>query len=374
MRLRKIVMIDTIKLTRDIEKLPSQIRFTKNQKGVIKSIFNPTKEQKSTGKYFPRITFVKQPVQGSMRQQVQIEFSIPNLLYGNNFSEVCDVDFNDVVEALRYAIWQLDIDWRPETPLGEFRVTRIDYGKNITFSDGTTVSQIIKLLNTSSISRAIDVSNGEFRNGGQILHLHTGRRDIAFYDKISDLKRSKISEKRTEEKDNRCQLGILDSLQEKSKLAVLRYEIRLNSIREIKRNLQLIGQDAEDVSLRRLFSSEISRAILLYWWKEIFRTIPKMSLDSVTMMNQLLGLLANPEAKPQRVLATMGALRLYEEPDFDERFVCEVFDKRFKSGSWNRSKKLLLQPEAPKNLQHLLQLEQTIREMRPLKLEDIRTM
>ena len=99
-----------------------------------------------------------------------------------------------------------------------------------------------------------------------------------------------------------------------------------------------------------------------------------MPLDSATTMNQLLGLLANPEAKPQRVLATMGALRLYEEPDFDERFVREVFDKRFKPGSWNRSKKLLLQPEAPKNLQHLLQIEQTIREMRPLKLEDIRMM
>lgn len=49
-------MIDTIKLTCDIEKLPSQIRFTENQKGVIKSIFNPTKEQESTGKYFPLIT------------------------------------------------------------------------------------------------------------------------------------------------------------------------------------------------------------------------------------------------------------------------------------------------------------------------------
>ena len=145
----------------------------------------------------------------------------------------------------------------------------------------------------------------------------------------------------------------------------------LNSVREIKRSLQLIRQDVEDVSFRRLFSSEISRAILLYWWKEIFRTIPKMSLDSVTMMNQLLGLLANPEAKPQRALATMGALRLYEEPDFDERFVREVFDKRFKPGSWSRSKKLLLEPEAPKNLQHLLQIEQTIHEMKPLKLENL---
>ncbi len=371
MCLRKIVMIDTTKLTCDIEKLPSQIRFTKNQKGVIKSIFSPTKEQKSTGKYFPRITFINQRICGGLRQQVQIEFSIPKLLYGNNFSEVCDADFTDVMDALRYAIWQLDIGWRPETPLEEFRVTRIDYSKNIIFNDGTTVAQIIKLLNTSSISRAIDVSNGEFRNGGQILHLHTGRRDIAFYDKISDLKHSKISEKRSEEKDNRCQLGLLDSLQEKSKLAVLRYEIRLNSVREIKRNLQLIGQDMEGVSFRRLFSKQISQAILLHWWREIFRTIPKIPLDQTSVINQLLGLLANPEARPQRVLATMGALRLYEESDFDERFVREVFDKRFKVGSWNRSKKLLLEPEAPKNLQHLLQIEHTIRKMKPLRLEDL---
>lgn len=371
MCLRKIVMIDTIKLTCDIERLPSQIRFVKSQKGIVKSIFNPTKEQKSTGKYFPRITFIKQPMRGGLRQQVQIEFSIPKLLYGNNFCEVCNTDFNDVIDVLRYALWQLDIGWRPETPLEEFRATRVDYSKNIIFNDGTTVAQIIKLLNTSSISKAIDMSNGEFRNGGQILHLHTGRRDIAFYDKISDLKRSKISEKRAEEKDNQCQLELLNSLQSKPRLAVLRYEIRLNSVREIKRNLQLIGQDAENVSLRKLFSEQIARAILLHWWQEIFKTIPKMPLDGETTMNQLLGLLANTEAKPQRVLATMGALRLYREPDFDERFVREVFDKRFKPGSWNRSKKLLLQPKASRNLRHLLRIEQTIREMEPLKLENI---
>lgn len=70
MRLRKIVMIDTVKLTCDIERLPEQIRFAKAQKGVIKSIFNPSKEQQQAGKYFPRITFIKRPVRGGMRQQV----------------------------------------------------------------------------------------------------------------------------------------------------------------------------------------------------------------------------------------------------------------------------------------------------------------
>lgn len=80
-------------------------------------------------------------------------------------------------------------------------------------------------------------------------------------------------------------LELLDYLQNKPRLAVLRYEIRLNSIREIKRNLKLIGQDVEDISFRRLFSLEISRAILLRWWKEIFRAIPKMPLDSAATMN-----------------------------------------------------------------------------------------
>lgn len=110
-----------------------------------------------------------------------------------------------------------------------------------------------------------------------------------------------------------------------------------------------------------MFSSEISRGILLNWWNEVFAKTPKAPLDNETVENIFLGLLNNPDAKPQRVLATLGMTYLQKSQNYDARFVKEVFDNRFKDGSWARSNKQLIEPKAPKNLSHLLQIEHTIK-------------
>lgn len=325
---------------------------------------------RASGRYFPRVTFIKRPMRGGMQQQISIECSLPKLLKGNNFEEVCDTDFDDIVERLKRALWDMGVKWQFSSMIANYKVSRIDYSKNILFSDGVTVSQILRLINSASISSLMDISAGEFRNGGQILHLHTNARDIVFYDKISDLKQSKRSEKRAIENDNRCQLELLDYLQKKQNLAVLRFEIRLNSAREIRNNLRKVGLGDEDLSFKRLFSSSISKSILLQWWNEIYNRIPKMPLGNDTLENLYIGILQNPQATPLRVLATLGAYCQAKLPHYDERFARELFDKRFKPGSWNRVKKLLLESEKPKNLKHLIHIGETIREMRPLRISD----
>lgn len=363
-------MIDTIRLALDIKRIPDEFKIAKSKNGVFRGVINPTKEMKESGRYYPRITFVKRPVRGGFSQQFLIEFSIPKLIKGNNFSEVNDEDFDAIIKALKDALFDMDIKWQFSAVIANARVVKIDYSKNIVFNDGTTISQVLRLLNLANIKKTMDVSSGEFRNGGQICHLHTSGRDIAFYDKISDLKRSKISEKRSVEKDNKIQIQLLDALSKRHNLSVLRFEIRLNGVNEIKRNLVKIGEDKSDLSFRHLFSSKISQAILLNWWHEIFNQIPKAPLDDETVENMFLGLLKNEEAKPQRVLATLGMKYLMQDRNFDARFAKEVFDNRFKNGSWARSNKLLLKPEAPKNLRHLLYIEETLKEMRPIDIRE----
>ena len=364
-------MIDTIRLQYDTKTIPEEFKFTKQKSGVFKGLLNPTKEIKTSGRYYPRITFIKRPVGGgSFQQQIQVEFSIPKLLKGNNFSEVCDTDFDDIVQTLRKSLFDMGIKWQFSACIEKYKVVKVDYSKNIIFEDGTTVSQILRLLNSADTRKSLDVSSGDFRNGGQIMHLHTSYRDIVFYDKIADLKRSKISEKRCIEKDNFIQTSLFDLFEKKQKLAVLRFEVRLNGVKEIKNNLSKNGLETNDLTFKRMFSSEISKSVLLNWWNEVFAKIPKAPLDNETVENVFLGLLNNSEAKPQRVLATLGMIYLQKSQSYDARFVQEVFDKRFKDGSWVRSKKLLLNPEKPKNLRHLLQIEQSIKEMKPVNIED----
>lgn len=370
MYLVKIVMIDTIRLIHDIKVIPEEFRFSKTKKDIFSGILNPTKEMRASGKYYPRITFIKRPMRGGVQQQISIECSLPKLLKGNNFEEVCDVDFDNIVEALKRALWGMGVKWQFSSTIANYKVSRVDYSKNIVFNDGMTVSQILRLINNAQISGSMDASSSEFRNGGQILHLHTNARDIVFYDKIADLKQSRRSEKRAIENDNKCQLELLDYLQKKRNLAVLRFEIRLNSAREIRNNLKKIGLDDGDLSFKRLFSSDISRSILTHWWGEIYDKIPKALLDRDTPENFYIGILQDPRATPLRVLATLGVYHQARIPCYDERFMRELFDKRFKPGSWNRARRLLLESEAPKNLRHLIYIGNTIKRMEAIKISD----
>lgn len=372
MCLGKIVMIDTVRLAFNVKDIPEEFRFTKSKRGIFTGVINPPKELRSSGCCIPRITFIKRPMRGGIQQQMSIECSLPKLLKGSNFEEVCDADFDAIVEALRSSLWKMGIKWQFSGSIANYQVNRIDYSKNIIFRDGTIVSQILRLLNSANISKVMDVSAGDFRNGGQILHYHTNARDIAFYDKIADLKQSKRSEKRVFEDDNKCRLNLLDSIQSKRNLAVLRFEIRLNSKKEIRNALKKVDLDSKDLSFRRMFSSNLSRKVLLYWWGQIFQAIPKAPLDDRTVEKLFLDILQNPNATPQRVLATLGMYYLARAPNFDERFAREVFNKRFKNGSWGRSKKLLLQPETSSNLKRLLHISSTIREMKPINLGDIK--
>lgn len=364
-------MIDTIRLQYDTKTIPEEFKFTKSKNGVFKGMLNPTKEMKASGKYYPRVTYIKRPVGGgSIQQQIQVEFSIPKLLKGNNFSEVCDADFNDIVQALRKALFDMGIKWQFSACIEKYKVVKVDYSKNVIYEDGTSVSQILRLLNSTDTRKSLDISSGDFRNGGQIMHFHTSYRDIVFYDKISDLKRSKISEKRCVEKDNFVQTSLFDLFEKKRKLAVLRFEVPLNGVKEIKNNLAKNGFETDNLTFRRMFSSEISRSILLSWWNEVFAKIPKAPLDDETVENTFLGILKSPDAKPQRVLATLGMIYLQRSQSYDARFAKEVFDNRFKDGSWARSQKLLIRPDKPKNLRHLLHIEGTIKEMKPINIDD----
>src|SRR3989338_10173910 len=64
-----------------------------------KYVRNPSKAEKETGKYFPRLTGYKRRF--SEDANVRIEFSAPKLLYLNNLDELKENDFPNVIETLQ---------------------------------------------------------------------------------------------------------------------------------------------------------------------------------------------------------------------------------------------------------------------------------
>ncbi len=110
-------MIDTIILLIPKEELsynPELIKWelhskTKQYEKVVR---NPSKEEKNTNKYFPRITgyIRKYP---SFSKKVRIEFSAPKLLYLNNLEELEDKDFPLVIKHCKkdFKLWELTLPY-----------------------------------------------------------------------------------------------------------------------------------------------------------------------------------------------------------------------------------------------------------------------
>src|SRR3989344_2060656 len=105
MRLRGIkTMIDTICLLIPKSKMfylagvSSWELYSKTEQ-YAKFVRNPSRAEKETGKYFPRLTGYKR--QFSQEANVRMEFSVPKLLYLNNLEELEDKDFPTVIEALQ---------------------------------------------------------------------------------------------------------------------------------------------------------------------------------------------------------------------------------------------------------------------------------
>lgn len=65
---------------------------------------------------------------------------------------------------------------------------------------------------------SLDVNQTDYRNEGHSYKWHCNSYEIVFYDKIKDLEKARLSDKRVVEKDNAIQLNLFPELNEKRSL------------------------------------------------------------------------------------------------------------------------------------------------------------
>ncbi len=367
-------MIDTVKLTMNLSKplrgsdLDFQL-FREKAKGVIQGIYNPTAKMKETGKYYPRLTYIERPVRsGGKSYQLAVEFSIPKLVFNNNFDELTDEDFPVVLKTLSGVLREMKSLWLFTCQIEKLEVSKIDYSRNIVLDNGMPVSYITNLVRRADISKVYDVEKDSFRNGGHIFHIHTNGLDIALYDKIEDLKQSIKSPKRAYEKDGLIQQNLIDAFNANTKLAVLRIEVRLNSKKQIRSMLEKVNIPSDDLTFGKLFSSDISRKIIEYHWQKILSKIPKAQLDFSKPENILVKLLANDNVRPMNLLASLGYYALMSSSD-DGRNARNLIEKRLGNRAWYRIPKSILPLPEDSNLKVLIKISDAIKRKEPTKMK-----
>ena len=362
-------MIDTIKLVKVLERpLPYGAvkwqSFKTSENGVTSGVINPTAEDRRNGIYKPNVTYYERPMpSGGHRYEVGMEVSLPKLHFGNNFEELTEADYKAVVKDLKRSLRSMGFSHAFVADISNFEVRKVDFCKNIRYTDGTTVATVISNLAKADVSKVYDVQKTDFRNGGKILHIHTNSQDIAFYDKISDLEQAKRTERRAkDETPSYCQFDLLKSLNEerqKHHLSVLRYEVRLSGKDKIQMALDAAGIETP-LTFKGIFKQEVAKAILLQNLDKIMAKIPNSELLDETPENLLIDILAEGKNKrPKDVFARLG-FELVANSVSDLRKLRTLVDENFQKDAWRRLAKDYLTKPSKSQLKALLKLREEV--------------
>lgn len=367
-------MIDTIKLVVPFSKRPHWYAKARLQQsfdtdtGLFKAVANPSSANKKKGIYQPRLTYTERPIGGGRSYELAIELSLPKLLHGNNFSELTNADFEAVVKRLSDTIKDTYGIWLFPHRLRQANVRKIDYSKNIIFTDRTPVSNVLANVRTADISKVYDIQNTDFKNGGHVYHIHTNSLDIAIYDKVADLKQERLSPKRSRERDGYTQMNLLDLLEQQKTVTVARLEIRLNGLRKIRSELKK-ADITHGITFKEMYSSDTSQKLLLHHWQTIFDRIPKGLLDSDTAEHLLINSKkANDDMKMTEALARVGYAYLRQGKD--ERYIRNLLESLFNPSQYRRFKQKSREPPNPTQLKTLLHITDTLTAMKPVSIED----
>jgi hypothetical protein len=330
-------MIDTICLLipkdqmRYLSEVASWELYSKTDQ-YVKFVRNPSKAEKETGKYFPRLTGYKR--QFSQEANVRMEFSVPKLIYLNNLEELEDKDFPKVIEVLQERLKTMGV-LVTKSVLENASVSSVHFSKNIVLQDGYTVSHLISEMNKINLRKSFDFARARFINDGDSLYAHTTSHQLVIYDKVADLSKGK---KRAMDKTQTFyQRGLFAELNKEDELQeIIRFEIRLSQKQKMNKVLEDLGYQKNPV-FKQVFSTEMSKKVVTDYWKKLIkeRNLGLFSL-SISIKDILRTLfLADKKLKPKQAIYLLGLFMLAKDEN-GMRQLRTIIAKRSHDRTWYR--------------------------------------
>lgn len=292
----KFIIIDHTRFNPSSDGLFNPPYISMGGKSFISCVQNPPKYLVDKYGYMPRLKVIKSIRKEGFDISMKIEFSIPKILYGNNFDEVDDYNFDEVLRLLHKKLMYLDVLVEIKD-LRTAYVSSVHYSKNVILN-AYTCSYAFEKLSKINLSSRIDIGAVKFKNSGLALHFNTRSRDIIFYDKVKDVRQYHL---------NDPEFSRIKHLQ------VFRYEIRLNNKKEIDRNLDLVDCDVSN-RFEDLYSKTISKKILLHYWNTFMDKSYILFLEEMNLFDIVSGLRkVDPNIKHLKLLQTIGFVALIKE-------------------------------------------------------------
>ena len=337
------------------------------QRSNFKCVQNPTSEELKNKIYKPRLTVTRRMGNRTFITTMRIEFSIPKLLFSNNFDEVEENQLEAIISRLYKILYDMGVLIMPHV-LRNAPVSAVHYSKNIVLADYSMPSAILKELSKINLNLKLDLNQTDFRNEGHSLRFRANSFEISLYDKRKDLQKAKISDKRAIERDNALQLELFDQWKPKGPFEVLRMEIRLNKRVKIKQVFKELSVYS-DLTFSSVFKSTIAQKVLLFYLEQIksgyalLAYQPKSSRDFMAEFKVL-----NPKAKPRKMLQIFAFKKLLDELGVrDFREAINIYGKHH----WPRLQNDLLTHKFPEGSSTPFKvMQQSLNEFKPLRLKD----
>lgn len=272
---------------------------------------NHTKKELLNGIYKPRLSLTKRYVgKDSFQNLLKIEMSLPKLLYGNNFQELKDNDYEKIKSILRIKLLDMGVQLHS---IDELEVASIHYSKNIILTDYSTPFEYLEEIKKADFTKALDMTKTDYSNEGYSLRVRCNSYEVIFYDKLKDLLQARKSQKKAIEQDSAIQLSLFPETQKKEPFEVLRMEVRLNKRQKMKRLFKDIDIPGPLI-FKNLYNSETSKKVLIHYISLIKANYPVLANIKLSYEQLFMRIIAEyPKIKVRKSLMILGAKSLFEE-------------------------------------------------------------
>ena len=325
--------------------------------------------QKQDGVYRPRLRMIER----GNKVDIQIEFSVPKLILGNNVDEVQESNTPDIIRTLQARLFDFGLAVSP-TSLYNAPVSVFHPSKNILLTKGYSSSGVIKELAKINLTQKMDINKDSFRNDGHSLQLYSNSHSLVIYDKVQDLKKPA---KRAIDKDQTIkQRSLFDTLATAPKQTeILRLEVRITDKRKMNSILAKIGHKNNPTFLELLRGNACQNIVSLYWRELVannhlflfgIESNPQKTLQNLTS--------AYPNIKPKDAIYLIGLQQLCKDTDGIKSLRRHI-QNHSTQRTWYRiakdTKRLNIIQDPKQCHEWVREIESQIRSFQPLKIHDL---
>jgi hypothetical protein len=218
---------------------PTEIQSRNSYRPYLRKFFL---HPKPSDEYIPRIEVLETLSQKSDRiiYILKITFSAPKLLYWNSVQEVGENNKQAILSALKRALASVGVIIDTEA-LENATLEAVHACKNIPLPKTMRMREILGELGRMDISKAVDVTETQIKNGGRLLNFWSGTKEHCFYDKVSDSLKPKNKRKDKSRIDYEKKFIEQYRLEDRE---IFRYEYRLKKTQTTKSVINaLLGRE-----------------------------------------------------------------------------------------------------------------------------------